>query len=87
MFTEFSAFDTFNEVRTYGHHPGRMSRVGGGSRGHFYVFTFYMFQSILNIFVIVQLGPKFQSPAQVLAQSEYTIFGVLSTHRKLFKGF
>ena len=51
MFTEFSAFDTFNEVRTCGHHPGRMSRVGGGSRGHFYVFSFYMFQSILNIFV------------------------------------
>ena len=52
-------FDTFTKVRTCGHgqHPGRMPTwhckgwLGGGwEGGHFYVFSFFMFQSILNIF-------------------------------------
>ena len=38
-------FDTFTKVGWgRGQHPGSMSRVGG----HFYVFEFFMFQSILN---------------------------------------
>ena len=44
------------KVRTCGQHPGRMSRMGEGERGHIFVFlVFYMFQSNLNIFVVVFL--------------------------------
>ena len=44
-------FDTFTKVRTCGQHPGMMSMVGVGWVFFMYL-VFYMFQSILNIFVL-----------------------------------
>ena len=52
-------FDTFTKLRTYGQHPGRMSRMGVGGRGLIFVsLVFYMFQSILNIFFFAFFGRK-----------------------------
>ena len=52
-------FDTFTKLRTYGQHPGRMSRMGVGGRGLIFVsLVFYMFQSILNIFFLLFLVGK-----------------------------
>ena len=49
-------FDAFSKLRACGRHPGRMSRMGVGGRGLIFVsLVFYMFQNILNIFVVFLL--------------------------------